>query len=282
MSEGVTTKEKKEVLGKFMNTLRVSGYDYSYRRQLLVGVLKLRREEEKKIGRQEIDRFRSGAKIRADKKTKSGRYNNTWFLMGEYSSVLKVQATKDGELANVIRRKVGNNTMANGGKVKLVEKGGKSAMSGLKKGDPFWSGGCPYKHKCYAGEKVDCTRSRSIYEVLCGTCPDGRWDKGQATVYIGTSGHSLHKRLMEHQSAVRGQREDDSALSKHYHQVHNNCGDPDYQARIVGGSTKNLERYVGESLYIEKRHLTDGITVINGRGEWGRLALPRIGIFNQD
>ena len=86
---------------------------------------------------------------------------------------------------------------------------------------------------------------------------------------------------MEHRGAVDRRRPEDSALAKHQAQMHSGQA-PMFSGRIVGGSLKNLERYVGESLFIERRHLNGGVVLMNGKGEWGRLALPRIDVTSVD
>ena len=74
---------------------------------------------------------------------------------------------------------------------------------------------------------------------------------GNRSVYIGTTGHTFHKRTMEHKGAVGGQRLEDSALPKHMASVHPNQV-PLYVGSIIGGSQKNLERYVIKAMCLEK------------------------------
>ena len=56
---------------------------------------------------------------------------------------------------------------------------------------------------------------------------------------------------MEHKGAVDKWREEDSDMAKHMSLEHRG-EEPVYKGRVVGGSLKNLERYVMESLFIEK------------------------------
>ena len=61
----------------------------------------------------------------------------------------------DRTLAEEMRKDIGMKKAVNGGKIKRVEKAGASIEAGLKKGDPFHQGGCPYEDKCYIGEDGD-------------------------------------------------------------------------------------------------------------------------------
>ena len=88
ISEGVTDEEKKRILGEFMNMLRILGYDIEYRIMLLRGILKMRKAEEDDIKAGKKKRFRTRDEIKEQKAAKGGRYANTWYLRGEYKSVL--------------------------------------------------------------------------------------------------------------------------------------------------------------------------------------------------
>ena len=54
-----------------------------------------------------------------------------------------------------------------------------------------------------------------------------------------------------------------------------------YIGFIIGGSQKNLERYLIEALQIEKTRRS-GILIINGKGEWGRITLPRLSVVDSE
>ena len=59
-----------------------------------------------------------------------------WFLRGQYTSVLKVQATPGGSLLRATRDKVGELKALDGGLVKVMEAARASITAGLKNPDP--------------------------------------------------------------------------------------------------------------------------------------------------
>ena len=78
------------------------------------------------------------------------------------------------------------------------------------KGDPFKQKGCPYDRKCAVGNKAVCTQQRTIYQLVCLICKEeGGEDRRdgnrrpQMAVYRGQSGHTSHKRCLEHLDSIR-------------------------------------------------------------------------------
>ena len=53
-----------------------------------------------------------------------------------------------------------------------------------------------------------------------------------------------------------------------------------FSTSILDKQRYNLQRYVSESLYIEKYTLTENIEVMNSKTEWGRQKLTRIAIVD--
>ena len=82
----------------------------------------------------------------------------------------------------------------------------------------------------------------------CDNCKNS----GQTeTVYIGTSGKSLHSRQLEHMSEIR-RRSNSNAPSKHTHNCHPGVA-PSYNTTILAGGLRyNLDRYITEALRIEE------------------------------
>ena len=155
-----------------MNCMRISGYDQKYRIEMLNGILKLKKENEIKIEKGERYRYRTGAQIKEQKKSKSGGYVDTWYLKEGYTNTLLVQSTIDSELKKLMFKNIGSRIGPDGGRVKIIEKAGKSIMGGLRKSDPYYNGECPYKIKCCAMDGVDCTKSGGVYEIECLMCDD--------------------------------------------------------------------------------------------------------------
>ena len=69
-----------------------------------------------------------------------------------------------------------------------------------------------------------------------------------------------------------------NALAKHLARCHPGVP-PDitnFSASIIDRQKYNLQRYISESLHIEKLTKIPEIQVMNSKGEWGRQKLTRI------
>ena len=95
-----------------------------------------------------MSRNRDKAAILQGKENSKLRFKNTWFLKGNYTSVLKVQATPNGVLAAAIRRKVGGMTAPDGGRTMVIEAAGMPITAGMKNPDPGLQQGCPHPNQC--------------------------------------------------------------------------------------------------------------------------------------
>ena len=124
-----------------------------------------------------------------------------------------------------------NRIGAEGGKTKLVEMGGKPITAGLSKSVNFrGQQGCVFSPKCNIDPEKDCRISRLVYEVECIQCTEDP-NTTKRSLYLGTSGHLLHKRQMEHIGDLRRQQ-DSNALQKHQQQMHPNTP-ANFRSRVV-------------------------------------------------
>ena len=90
------------------------------------------------------------------------------------------------------------------------------------------------------------------------------------SAYTGTTGCSLHKRLTEHHDAtVRNDQK--NALAKHLARYHPGVTPSNltFSASIIDRQKYNLQRYISESLQIEKLTKIPEMKVMNSKGEWG-------------
>ena len=95
------------------------------------------------------------------------------------------------------------------------------------------------------------------------------------SLYLGTSGHLLHKRQMEHLGDLR-RHQDSNALFKHQNQMHPGTP-PNFRSRPLKGPIQyNLDRFILEAHKIERASQDPNIHVMNSRSEWGYRGLPRI------
>ena len=191
LDKWTTDKQRGEVLEEFMDCIRVSGYNQEVRATILGGLLERSRQMEERPDY----RNRSGKEIREAKGQQKLGLPNTWFLRGEITSTLKGQATPGGQLAERIRRVLKGAKAPDGGTIKVVEGTGQSLQAGLSCPDPAWSKECPYQQQCLVAEEASCWVGRANYKLECVEC---------GAAYYGQTGHTLHKRCMEHMDA-RGQ-----------------------------------------------------------------------------
>ena len=119
----------------------------------------------------------------------------------------------------------------------------------------------------------------AMQEVL-----DGNSDGFKAS-YFGTSGHSGHKRALEHLEALK-KGNTAYAIVKHFKNEHPNV---DTRAelnlmrfRIVCSSIQfNLNRFITEALAIEKMEgYRRNLNLLNSKSEWGCGRLRRLAVVN--
>ena len=103
------------------------------------------------------------------KEDKPGNNSSTWFLTGQYTSVLNVPATPGGQLASLLRQKIGQTKAPDGGLTKIVEAGGCSISSGMSTSRPE-DNTCRYPTKCMADGQVNCGQSKIVYQIECELC----------------------------------------------------------------------------------------------------------------
>ena len=263
------------MLSQFANTMRVSGYNYWTRYSIIWGIVMRQRQVELEIREGTRQRFRSGREIRDQKENRPDQAPNTWFLRGSNTCTLNVQCTPNSALKNTVQSAIGKHQGPDGGTTMVIEDSGTSVMSGLRRPDPFLSNTCQYQTRCYADENTDCNQNRCVYRILCNIC--GVSVPYKPSAYTGTTGCSLHKRLTEHHDAtVRNDQK--NALAKHLARYHPGVipSNLTFSASIIDRQKYNLQRYISESLQIEKLTKIPEMMVMNSKGEWGRQKLTRI------
>ena len=259
----------KEMLGHFLNDMRLSGYGYKFRLDVIQGILKRSKEMEEEIRGGTRTRYRNKDQIQTSKEAKLGKYPGTWYLRGEFTSTIKVQASHGSKLAKGIQDITLQERSGDGGYTKVVEMAGKSVILGG--GDPFNKGVCPFPVKCAIKDGQDCTKSRLVYEIKCNICD---------AFYIGTTGHTAHKRGMEHVKALqKGNKE--YAMTKHFIEDHPQVNKEDEGLITLSirdkTRTSNLDRYISEGYIIEDASKTANRgKQVNSRGEWSRISMKRL------
>ena len=101
-------------------------------------------------------KYRDRDQIKNQKQESQLHYPNTWFLRGQHTSVLSVQATPGSLPANTLRKSLRGYKAPDGGVTLVTEKGGKSIMDGLRKPDTYGALGGPYQDSCLINPKQSC------------------------------------------------------------------------------------------------------------------------------
>ena len=164
----------------------------------------------------------------------------------------------------------------------MVEKGGQGITSGIQ-GPRRWGNvydGCQYLLKCNVRKDKDCRVGRCVYKVVCKTCQDYPITLKEV-VHIGTSGFSLHKRLVEHMADVRtGALR--NAMAKHQQAAHDNPQGAVFEGEALEGQNCfNLEGFVSEALEIQMAKDDPNVHLMNQRGEWGHYGITRLQIVTE-
>ena len=81
---------------------RISGYNESYRFQLLSGILNEWKNIKEKINSGTRIEFRSREQILAANAQKVGKHSSIWFLRGRVQTTCKVQITPNSALVNTM------------------------------------------------------------------------------------------------------------------------------------------------------------------------------------
>ena len=75
-------------------------------------------------------RYRNKDQIQTNKEAKLGKYPGTWYLRGDFTSTIKVQASQGSKLAKGIQEITMQERSGDGGYTKVVEMAGKSIILG--------------------------------------------------------------------------------------------------------------------------------------------------------
>ena len=153
--------------------------------------------------------------------------------------------------------------------------GGHLITSGLAKSEQFGGpGSCQMSrtNKCNVDVDMDCRTTRAVYRAECQRCVEEQCV--QQGVYIGTTGCTVHKRTLEHQN--QSKKMTNNPQSKHHWTAHPNSA-PKFTTKIVKAGLKyNMDRFITESIQIEKAKDNPNWNLLNQKSEWGNSGLVRL------
>lgn len=182
-----------------------------------------------------------------------------------------VQATKNGDMARLLREeeeKIGRMT---GWRFKVVERGGRSLKSLLTKSNIFSDQGCGRENcgACNCAEKpLNCRRRSIMYETSCLECMK---NGVPGAVYVGESARSAGERMTEHLDDAKARRKD-SHIFKHWQNQHGGATTR-FSFKIISFFSSPLERQVAEAIRIER---TGAERILNSKGMFNRSKMVRI------
>ena len=154
----------------------------------------------------------------------------------------------------MMKEKAGSSRGPDGGLTKFVEMGGLPiSLTFPMKEYQTGTTGCQYGEKCLINPDQDCRITRAIYRIICKTCDER---DGSKYVYLGTTGFSIHKRMLEHAYSARTKNVK-NALGKHSSLHHEGENTVEFVSEIVQGGIKyNLERFILKQLKLKKAGIT--------------------------
>ena len=268
-SQDLGWKETADHLSKYMDSLRISGYNHQFRYNVLKGVISKEIELRNKLKLENKHRHRTKDEILAAKRSKPGRNNNTWQLRGNNRVTLKVSATPNSQLAKMMREGLKKYEWKDLGKTMVTETSGERVTAKLFKSNPFKTPGCVHHEKCPVQSTQDCMNMNCTYNLTCKVCQD----QGDEVVirnrgkYIGCTGRSAHRRGSEHLEAAK-KMDVKLAIGKHYRQHHSEVAKTTEEPIVMDILAVHrgvMERFIDEGIRLEQSpHLA------NSKSEWGR------------
>ena len=274
-SDVVPWSEVADIMSRYNDMLKINGYSQKERFHMTKGAIsrhKEMREEVRNGSRKSM--FRSKEEILKAKEAKGGLTPSTWFLGGDVEAVVTCQVTPDGQLADMMRKKVG--TTKAGGRRIVQEEGGNPISLGLKKRDPFAVQTCRYgDSQCLGRPGQDCGAMGALYLITCTSCktqlpPEVHENPGEkggvkSCHYIGMTASSCHSRWLHHRE---GQRRKEEGNALHRHDLDFHAGEPQsYTAKVITREISLLTLTVREAILQEYQ---DRTITMNDRIEMGR------------
>ena len=206
-------------------------------------------------------------------------------------TVLFVEYTHGGELANKMRELTSRLAPILGFKIKVVERAGTPLKSNFPLNN-LWEGIMCGRDECVpctqgAEELPQCTQPSLVYENVCKLCNPGAAEKREQptfrtdipTVYVGETSRSLFERTKEHWGAWHAKKED-SHILRHQVGAHGADEEPSFVMRAVKYHRTALYRQLGEAVRIRRRGGQGSI--LNSKAEYDRCYIPRLIVEEKD
>ena len=265
-------EEKIPHCNKVTKKMQFSGHSQQFRTIVTKSAIKAYKEILKKDEEGTEPMYRDKFWDRENRnKKKRAKLEGSWYKSkGAESkgaeSVMFIPATPGSEL----KRRVEANIKDKNVKIKIVEKGGQTLRSILKRQKQIpkeQANQCNCLICKSGGKPGECRQEGAIYQITCNECNDS---------YVGESGINAYTRINQHLEAEANTKQHkDSVLHRHQLEKHNNHK-VSYDAEVLTTyQTSALRRQVAESVYINK--IEHGRR-INNALEWNTRSLPQLTI----
>ena len=168
--EDVEESEVADVLSRFSQKMRNSGYCADYRRQIISAGIKAHKEQKKReeAGGRPMFRTRNFEKDKRRRTKRESRFN--WWKknpgkFGKPVMMMKVPYTHGSKLLKKYKRVAESHSM----EIKFVELSGYSLQNMLEKANPFGDGKCGRDDcfPCRSGKGKCCQKRGAAYEIVC-------------------------------------------------------------------------------------------------------------------
>ena len=273
---------QKKHLNNFMLTLKNSGYNYKFRKEIVDSTVKAFKKmvEDDKNDIKPMYRNREW-NLEERQNQKINKKSNWWNSAKsevQYKSVLFVTPTPGEVLAKEIRKRLEEINKNEAEKIKIVEKGGLKMRNVLGSKNPFKKEKCiqqtcplcnssTYIETNKDDIKIACNTHNVGYKWVCLTCQD----KGVLKVYEGETGRSARTRGAEHVKDLEKKKQT-GALYKHKLSEHKD-ENVKFQMHITHQFKDALTRQANEAVRISYNSSTNSL---NSKSEFNHPPITRV------
>ena len=272
---GTEVEEIGEVLSKFSQKMRDSGYEEKMRREVVDAGVKVYREQVRKDEAGERPLYRRRTQDREQKEEAKRKKRNFWKkkkekggggdkeIEGRIRMPIFVPYTENEELVRRFKKRA----KGSGVDVVFIERTGYSIQNQLERADPYEEDGCG-RDDCFPCEKegggTRCERRGAGYEIICKACEEVE------ARYSGETGRNCYIRGREHLRGYKNKKEG-NVLWEHDKEFHGGEGKTEFEmqvGRVYGRD--NTRRKLNEA----GRILGNEGVRLNGKNEYRKSCLP--------
>ena len=251
---------KTKILSEYSNELRLSGYEHSFRAEVIEAAIKGFRRQAATSDAGGTPLFRPRSYDRHARRKKRLMAKEAWYRPA--NAVGFVPVTPGGELASGLQRIVTEEAKKIGMSIRVTEQSGTQISALLTTPD---LSGCLFPDCDIEEQGASHSRRGANYTGTCKLC---------GKIYRGETGFGAHSRVTQHRADIRSNSVTNS-LAQHISEEHpEHLRDPSlFSFSVNRTGPKALERLVREACQIVN---TPPNLLINGRAEYIRPVIQRL------